>query len=115
MWAAFSSGRWRVTILRKLLWFMGKNPTFAIPLPNSIRVVRKILDLYVLVRIQVGQQFYVHALKPALTAGFGVQCGWKHIRLGALLFRRQARDVSFSRVSSERRCFPPHPPRRCSF
>jgi hypothetical protein len=61
-----------------LFWDFGqKKATFAIPLPNSIRVVRKILDLYVLVRIQVGQQFYVHALKPALAAGFGVQYGWR--------------------------------------
>ena len=33
-----------------------KSLKFVLPLPNSIRVVRKILDLYVLVRIQVGQQ-----------------------------------------------------------
>jgi hypothetical protein len=39
-----------------ILGFKRKNTNFALPLPNSIRVVRKILDLYVLVRIQVGQQ-----------------------------------------------------------
>src|ERR1700749_4927403 len=46
-WCSMGDGFW---VLR------GKITSFAVPLPNSIRVVRKILDLYVLVRIQVGQQ-----------------------------------------------------------
>jgi hypothetical protein len=55
--AAFG-GALEAVILGNLLGFMEKNLTFAVPLPNSIRVVRKILDLYVLVRIQVGQQIF---------------------------------------------------------
>jgi hypothetical protein len=53
MMSAVSGG----AILAGLFWVVrGKSASFAVPLPNSIRVVRKILDLYVLVRIQVGQQ-----------------------------------------------------------
>ena len=55
-------GAWRpcqlsgVGVLAGLFWIVRrKSVNFALPMPNSIRVVRKILDLYVLVRIQVGQ------------------------------------------------------------
>src|SRR5579872_7429002 len=55
---------------RAYFWgFWRKKANFAVPLPNSIRVVRKILDLYVLVRIQVGQQVTPRLARGIFLAG----------------------------------------------